>query len=132
MRRAELIMAVVLGIFSAYHSSHSSCSPQSCEQLGITGTNMMPSPLAWRSWLADHRLGALLQKDLADERRRDRFRAGAIVPDEGTTLLVDYGPLGDDVARHLAGHAVYTSKQWLLFHAEQIARRLYGQESTDE
>ena len=55
----------------------------------------------------------------------DRFQAGAIVPDEGTTLLVDYGPLEGGVAQHLAGHAVYTSSQWLLYHAEETVRRFY-------
>lgn len=96
------------------------------QQLGIAGTDTMPSLFAWRARLADHRLDGLLEKDLPVGRRRDRFRAGAIVPDAGTTLLVDYGPLSGDVARHLAGHAVYTSRQWLLFHAEEMARRLYG------
>jgi hypothetical protein len=96
------------------------------QQLGIAGTNTMPSVFAWRSWLADQRLAQLLQKDLPQESRRDRFRAGAIVPDAGTTLLVDYGPLEGDVTQHLAGHAVYTSRQWLLFHAEEVVRRFYG------
>jgi len=99
------------------------------QQLGIAGTNVIPSVFAWRSWLADHRLGDLLQEDLPPERRRDRFRAGAIVPDAGTTLLVDYGPLEGGVTQHLAGHAVYTSRHWLLFHAEEIARRFYGQDA---
>jgi len=101
------------------------------QQLGIAGTNVMPSMLAWRSWLADQRLNRLLQKDLPPG-RRDRFRAGAIVPDAGTTLLVDYGPLSGDVTQHLAGHAVYTSQQWLLFHAEETARRWYGLDTTRE
>lgn len=101
------------------------------QQLGIAGTNVMPSVFAWRSWLADHRLNRLLQSDLPAERQRDRFRAGAIVPDAGTTLLVDYGPVQGDVTQHLAGHAVYTSQQWLLFHAEETARRLYGLDSSD-
>ncbi|MBN1590217.1 MAG: hypothetical protein JW888_11945 [Pirellulales bacterium] len=102
------------------------------QQLGIAGTNVMPSVFAWRSWLADQRLGHLLQEDLTAERRRDRFRAGAIVPDAGTTLLVDYGPLEGDVTQHLAGHAVYTSRQWMLFHAEQIAGQFYASGTDDE
>jgi hypothetical protein len=102
------------------------------QQLGIAGTDTMPSLFAWRSRLADQRLDRLLEKDLPAQRRRDRFRAGAIVPDAGTTLLVDYGPLSGDVSRHLAGHAVYTSQQWLLFHAEEMARRLYGLDAEHE
>ncbi|HBO42650.1 MAG TPA: hypothetical protein DD670_01680 [Planctomycetaceae bacterium] len=102
------------------------------QQFGIAGTNTMPSVFAWRTWLADHRLNSLLQKDLPPENRRSRFRAGTIVPDAGTTLLVDYGPVQGDVSQHLAGHAVYTSRQWLLFHAEEIARRFYALDAGDE
>ncbi|MBN1908154.1 MAG: hypothetical protein JW818_00310 [Pirellulales bacterium] len=96
------------------------------QQLGIAGTNIMPNPLCWRTWLADRRLDTLLQQDLAGQKLRDRFATGAIVPDEGTSLLVDYGPLPGGVDRHLAGHAVYTSSDWLLFHAEEVAHRLYA------
>ena len=95
------------------------------QQLGIAGTNIMPSLFAWRSWLADNRLDNLLQQDVSPSRTLDRFETGAIVPDEGTTLLVDYGPPRGGIASHLAGHAVYTSPQWMLFHAEEIARRFY-------
>ncbi|KKK59925.1 hypothetical protein LCGC14_3029480, partial [marine sediment metagenome] len=60
--------------------------------------------------------------------RVDRFKAGAIVPDAGTSLLVDYGLPQSGIGEHLAGHAVYTRKKWLLFHAEEVARRLYDAE----
>jgi hypothetical protein len=33
------------------------------------------------------------------------------------------------VADHHAGHALYTKKQWLLFHAEEVARRFYSAEA---
>jgi hypothetical protein len=95
------------------------------QQLGIAGTNIMPSILSWRSWLADQRLDDLLQSDLRRTRPLDRFEPGAIVPDEGTTLLVDYGPLPGSITEHLAGHAVYTNSQWLLFHAEEVVRQFY-------
>ena len=97
------------------------------QQLGIAGTNIAPSVFAWRTRLADHRLNELLQQDLPPDKPIERFEAGAIVPDEGTTLLVDYGPLHGGVAQHLAGHAVYTSNQWLLFHAEETVRRFYAE-----
>ena len=96
------------------------------QQLGIAGTNIMPSLFAWRSWLADNRLKNLLQHDVSPTRPLDRFEAGAIVHDEGTTMLVDYGPPRGGIASHLAGHAIYTSPQWMLFHAEETARRFYG------
>jgi hypothetical protein len=98
------------------------------QQLGIAGTNVMPSLFAWRARMADQRLNRLLQGEPAAGGALEQFRAGAIVPDEGTTLLVDYGPPEGGIAHHHAGHAVYTRKQWLLFHAEEVVRRLYETE----
>lgn len=96
------------------------------QQLAIAGTNLGPSLLAWRAWLADRRLNELLQANLVAEEPLAHFRAGKVVPDEGTTLLVDYGAAGGDAADHHAGHAVYTAAQWLPFHAEEVARRFYA------
>jgi hypothetical protein len=31
------------------------------------------------------------------------------------------------VGQHLAGHAVYTRREWMLFHAEQVVQRFYGE-----
>ncbi len=95
------------------------------QQLGIAGTNVMPGMLTWRTWLADQRLNRLLQGDMRHRDTLERFQAGAIVPDEGTTLLVDYDRPEGGIAQHIAGHAVYTRQQWMLFHAEEVARRLY-------
>jgi hypothetical protein len=96
------------------------------QQLGIAGTNVAPNLASWRAWLADRRLHGLLQSGLAEAGPLERFEAGAIVPDEGITLLVDYGRQEGSIARHHAGHAVYTRKEWLLFHAEEVVRRLYA------
>jgi hypothetical protein len=98
------------------------------QQLGIAGTNVTPSFFAWRAWMADSRLSRLLQDESSAGGAVQRFQAGAIVPDEGTTLLVDYGLPEGSIAQHHAGHAVYTRKNWLLFHAEEVARRLYATE----
>jgi hypothetical protein len=100
------------------------------QQLGIAGTNVSPSVLSWRAWLADRRLHQLLQKDTTDAGTLERFQAGAIVPEEGTTLLVDYGPQHGSIARHHAGHAVYTRSQWMLFHAEETVRRFYSERAS--
>jgi hypothetical protein len=96
------------------------------QQLGIAGTNVCPSVFSWRAWLADRRLHRLLQKETSEASPLDRFQAGAIVPQEGTTLLVDYGRQHGSIAQHHAGHAVYTRKQWLLFHAEEVVRQFYS------
>lgn len=97
------------------------------QQLGIAGTNILPSVFAWRAWAADRNLNGLLQEDEPMGGPLDRFQAGTILPDEGTTLLVDYGEPEGSIGQHLAGHAVYTRKAWLLFHAEEVARRFYSQ-----
>ena len=97
------------------------------QQLGIAGTNFPPTLFSWRAVLADVRLGRLLQAGIRKRNLLDRLLNGMRVPDEGTTLLVDYGlPEGDagpeHVVKHLAGHAVYTRPEWMLFHAEETAQ----------
>jgi hypothetical protein len=95
------------------------------QQFGIAGTNFMPSLFSWRSWWADRSLNRLLQPTQQTYDPRERFRIGARVPDTGETLLIDYGLPGGTLAQHFAGHAVYTKTEWLLFHAEEVARRWY-------
>lgn len=96
------------------------------QQFGIAGTNIMPSIFAWRSWLADKQLNQLLQSGIRCRNLIERLRAGRRVPEEGTTLLVDYGRPTGNLAHHLAGHAVYTLEQWMLFHVEEIAQAFYS------
>jgi hypothetical protein len=96
------------------------------QHLGIAGTNVMPNLLSFRSWLADRRLCRLLQGTI---RARDLWKnlsVGDRVHDAGTTLLVDYGAEKGGIAEHLAGHAVYTRKAWLLFQAEEVVRQFYS------
>jgi len=95
------------------------------QQLGIAGTNVSPSLFAWRARLADKRLGRLLCGKLVGS-PAERFKLGAIVPDEGTTLLVDYGLAERTIGQHFAGHAIYTKLRWLLFHAEETVKRFYS------
>ena len=95
------------------------------QQIGIAGSNTMPHLLFWRAWLADRRLHALLEPDLKRRRYVQRLATCQRVPAEGTTLLVDYPRAAEHVARHMAGHAVYTRRDWLLFHAEEVAARFY-------
>lgn len=94
------------------------------QQAGIAGTNVMPGVIGWRTWLADRRLNALLQPDLPARRLKERLKLGMRVPEEGITFLVDYGLPEGNIARHHAGHAVYTDMKWLCFHAEQVAGEL--------
>jgi len=103
------------------------------QQVGIAGTNLVALPLAVRTFLADRRLGRFLERNVAGERLFTRLACRVRVPVEGTTLLVDYDEWGWNLPKHLAGHAVYTRRRWLPFHATQVAERLYGdQQYTEE
>jgi hypothetical protein len=108
-----------------FHDVLSATEGDYVQQLGIAGTNVMPSIFAWRAWLADSRLGRLLQPNPSEAGLLQRLQAGTIVPEEGATLLVDYGRPHESITKHHAGHAVYTQKKWLLFHAEEVARQFY-------
>jgi len=98
------------------------------QQLGIAGTNLMPNFLAWRTLQADWRLDRFLEKDVTRESIFKRLKHGTRVPDEGTTLLVDYNQIEPCLHNHLAGHAVYTRSKWLPFHCSQIAEQFYGKQ----
>jgi hypothetical protein len=95
------------------------------QQLGIAGTDVPPGLFAWRARWADRRLGRMLQASLPDTPTVERLRPGVRVAESGTTLLVDYGASPGGLADHCGGHAVYADRQWLLFHAQEIARRFY-------
>lgn len=95
------------------------------QQFGIAGTNLIPNVFSWRSQRADRRLGTLLQDNLEPTDLRERLRIGCRVPDEGTVLLVDYGPEEGTIAQHLGGHAVYTRQKYILFHAEALVNEFY-------
>lgn len=96
------------------------------QQCGIAGTNVMPSIFAWRTWWSDRRLNRLLQPGHPFFDLPKRCAFGKRVPDEGTSLLVDYPrDPRETIATHHAGHAVYTKSDWLLFHAEEVVRQFY-------
>ena len=102
------------------------------QQLGIAGTDLGPGWLAWRTWLAERRLKRLLQcENLRRGNLVARLRAGLRAHEDGKTLLVDYGPPRGNLFEHLAGHAIYTRPEWLLFHADEVARRFYGAGGAD-
>ena len=103
-------------------AAHGDC----VQQLGIAGTNWPPTVASWRAWVADSRLNELLQAGIRARDLLDRLRVGLRVADEGRNFLVDYGCVTSSVVGHHAGHAVYTLPDWLAFHAELVASRLYS------
>lgn len=101
------------------------------QQVGIAGTNLPPLPIALRTFLADWRLGSLLQRNLGGW-LRSRLKHGVRVHDEGTTLLVDYDDPHWLPWIHVLGHAPYTRSHWLPLHCELAAEHFYGAEGADE
>lgn len=96
-------------------------------QCGVAGSNLVPNPLAVRTFLADRTLARLLEEDLEPESILRRIARGCRVHDAGTTLLVNYDDPARVVTQHFAGHAVYTRTRWLPFHCRHVADVLYGQ-----
>ena len=94
--------------------------------LGIAGTNFTPAWWSWRAGWADRRLNQFLQPGLKKRDLVRRLRSCRRAHDAGENVLVEYGSVAGHIGQHLAGHAIYTRQEWLLFHAELIARRLYG------
>lgn len=93
-------------------------------QAGIAGSNFS-TPLIPRNWRADRRLAKLFAPDQHWYGILRNVRSGMRVAEEGTTLLVAYPPEPSRWIEHLVGHGIYTLNRWLLFHAEEVVRRLY-------
>lgn len=96
------------------------------QQIGIAGTNLWVNPLTVRTFLANRRLGRMLQAGLPSEWLPTRLKRGMRVPAEGVTLLVDYDDPGRLPHQHLLGHGVYTRTRWLPWHCERVAEEFYG------
>ena len=95
------------------------------QQLGIAGTDVPPRDFAWRARWADRRLGRMLQASLPDAPTVERLRPGVRVAESGTTLLVDYGTSRGGWPITAAATRSMPNGEWLLFHAQEIARRFY-------
>lgn len=94
------------------------------QQVGIAGTDFLPFLLNRCTRTAERTLHELLEPGI---RRRDllkRLEYGQRVHDEGTNLLVDYSDCDPPLRQALLGHGIYTRREWLVFHAEEIANRL--------
>ena len=96
------------------------------QQLFIAGTNFPPNAIAWRSWIAERRLGKLLQAGHGQADLWKRLKAGMRCPEEGLSLLVNYAAGDDESARSMMGHAVYTMRLWLPFHLQTLAETCYA------
>jgi len=104
-------------MLSAYHGDY-------IHEVGIAGSNFS-TPLSRPLWKCDKRLAAQLAPDLPWTKLPRRIALGMRVPEEGRTLLVDYGRPGGRWWRSGMGHAEYTHFERMLFHFEQLAQRFY-------
>lgn len=96
------------------------------QQVGIAGSNFVPLLIGGRTFVADQRLGVLLEKSIRPGWLWPRLRGARRVPDEGVTLLVDYGPRRESAFTYLGGHCIYTYRMWMPWQLEQVAAHLYG------
>ena len=90
------------------------------QQFFIAGTNFPVNFFAWRKWRAERKLQKLLQSGHTRRNLLTRLSTGARVPDEGLALLVDYSVGDPEFAKSVAGHAIYTHRNWLPFHLETL------------
>jgi hypothetical protein len=95
------------------------------QHLGIAGSGFPGNPLAFRTFNANRRLRRLVAGNTRGW-LLTRMKAGARVPDEGKTLLIDYDDPSWFPLRHIFGHALYTRSRWLPLQCELIAEEFYG------
>ena len=105
------------------------------QQIGIAGTDFLPSFFAWRDLIVERRLRWLFE---STARRRDvigKLKQGRRESSDGKTLLVDYPTTAGQESQKLFGHGVYTCHQWLPFHLQAICSHFYQSDpsvGTDE
>jgi hypothetical protein len=95
-------------------------------QLGGHGSDF-PAPTASER-MANERLDAVLGHGSNLRTWVRQLSTGLRVPPEGQTVLVDYGDAATVVPNFLAtgfGHAAYTRRDGMLFHARLLADELY-------
>ena len=96
------------------------------QHLGIGGTDFYHSIFAWRSWRVERRLRRMFEATIRRRHLPRNLTRGLRVSLDGTTLLVDYPETEERWNQRLIGHAVYTQKEWLPFHLNEITKRFYG------
>lgn len=106
------------------HDIRSATAGDMVHQLGIAGSNCLPSLFAWKNWSTERRLRRFLEPGM---RRRSYWKSlatGMRLAEDGVTLLVDYSRADAILARQILGHAVYTTSRWLPFHAQTVANQI--------
>ena len=96
------------------------------QHMGIAGSGFLPSIFSLSSWCVEHRLRRLLESGVRKKGFFHRLSLGVRVPEDGLTLLTDYGQVDPDNAALIGGHAIYTRQAWMAYHASEIAKRFYS------
>ncbi len=118
-RGASARGASLLGVFHTKGGDY-------VHQLGGHGSDF-PAPKA-RDRAANARLDPILGEGTNARAWLRQLAGGLRVPPEGQTVLVDYGDAAKVVPNFLStglGHAAYTRRDAMLFHARLVASELY-------
>jgi hypothetical protein len=94
------------------------------QRIGVAGSGFPPLPIFFRTFAANSRLRRLVARG-APSWLWHNLKHGSRVPEEGTSLLIDYDEPGRMPLQHLFGHVLYTRRRWLPLHCELIAEELY-------
>ncbi len=93
-------------------------------EVGVAGSNFS-TPFSRPLWRCDKRLAEQLSPGLPWTKIFHRIAQGRRVPEEGRTLLVDYGKPGGKWWRSGMGHAEYTHFDRTLFHFDLLTHYFY-------
>jgi hypothetical protein len=94
------------------------------QRIGVAGSGFPPIPLAMRTFIANSRLKRLVARGAPAWLLRN-LKAASRVPDEGSSLLIDYAEPGWFPLQHVFGHVLYTRSRWLPLHCELVAEEFY-------
>ena len=94
------------------------------QQIGIASTNFLPFLFDRQLLNVEKSMGQLIQAGIERIDIIERLKIGMRVHDTGKTLLVNYDNHAN-LAKRMAGHAIYTRPEWLAFHLNEIGRRIF-------
>jgi hypothetical protein len=96
------------------------------QRLGVAGSGFPPLPLFFRTFAANSRLRRLLARNTPWWLWAN-MKPATRVPEEGTSLMIDYAEPGHTPLQHFFGHVLYTRRRWLPLQCELIAEEFYGE-----
>ena len=92
-------------------------------RIGIANSNFLPFILDSNLVKTEIKLASYLEQGVLRKQYLNRVQHGLRVADEGKSLLVQYDDK-NGLARKFFGHGIYTTLEWLAFHAAEVTRFL--------